>query len=200
MVTLVVILSAGFVVNWASAPNEPPNALVQSGDKTIEWAVGKNKWEGFICDRSDNFQSLMDGKTIEDLEYVKDGEQVSFKLAGVAPDKMTLTEYLLVENGNEKYNLVCMEYDLHYNAFNARFNPFGPSGFMFTVKPNVATVLSSSSEDYEPGNTIKGYRLVCTWGDNECEYSFIIRGDAFGLALSLRENEQGIEGARRSGS
>jgi len=35
----------------------------------------------------------------------------------------------------------------------------------------------SSLAAYEPGSTIKGYRLVCSWGGNECEYAFIIRSD-----------------------
>lgn len=177
-VTLVAVLSVGFAVNKINAPAEPPNITVQSGDKNIEWVVGKNKWNGSVFDRLDNFQWLMTDKTIDDLEYVRNGEQVLLEFDGSIPDSITLTEYVLLENGNEKYNLSGMEYDVHYNAFNARFNPFSPRDFNFTVEPNYATALSSNSADYQTGNTIKVYRIVCTWGGNECEYAFIVRGDA----------------------
>ena len=42
----------------------------------------------------------------------------------------------------------------------------------------MAAMLSSNSKDYEPENTIRGFKLICSWGDNECEYGFIITSDA----------------------
>ena len=36
----------------------------------------------------------------------------------------------------------------------------------------------SKRKDYEDGNTLRGFRLICTWGENECEYVFVIRTDA----------------------
>jgi hypothetical protein len=59
----------------------------------------------------------------------------------------------------------------------------------FAIKPNIATSLSSYSGDYLPGNTIKGYRLVVKWGENECEYAFIIRGDAAILMTTTPPDE-----------
>ena len=148
--------------------DEPPALIVQSGNMGIGWVVGKNKWNGSVYDRPDDLQCLMADKTIDDLDYVKNGEQITFKFDGIAPDSFVLTEYILRENGDAKYNIYGMEYDICSN----------PGGHVFTVKPNYATAFSSSSWDYAPGNTIKGYRLVCSWGRNECEYAFIIRGDA----------------------
>lgn len=58
-VALVSVLSVGFAVNKINVPAEPPDITVQSGDKSIEWVVGKNNWNGSIFDRLDNFQWLM---------------------------------------------------------------------------------------------------------------------------------------------
>ena len=48
----------------------------------------------------------------------------------------------------------------------------------FVLVSNPAALLSSASSDYEPGAIIRGFRLICEWGENECESVFIIRSDA----------------------
>ena len=48
----------------------------------------------------------------------------------------------------------------------------------FKLERHWAALLSSSSEDYKNGNTLRGFRLLCTWGENQCEYAFVIRTDA----------------------
>lgn len=47
----------------------------------------------------------------------------------------------------------------------------------FTLDENFLVYASSASEDYEPGAIIRGFRLVCTWGDNTQEVAFVIRTD-----------------------
>jgi beta-lactamase regulating signal transducer with metallopeptidase domain len=179
-VALVAVLFAGFAVNRASsaasaaAPAEPPSiGVVQLGGKDIGWVAGANKWNGSIYDRLDSFKNLMADKTIDDLVYVKNGQDIVVTFSQqYCPDGAKLTEYILRESGDEKYNIPGMDLDLQNDLIYKHV-----SGF--TVKPNYATALSSNSADYMPGNTIKGYRLVCTWNDgNECEYAFVIRGDA----------------------
>jgi len=48
----------------------------------------------------------------------------------------------------------------------------------FMLEMNPAVFLSSNSEDYLPGKTMRGFRLTCSWGENQCEYGFITRTDA----------------------
>jgi hypothetical protein len=48
----------------------------------------------------------------------------------------------------------------------------------FELDMHPAVFLSSNSEDYLPGKTMRGFKLTCSWGDNQCEYGFIIRTDA----------------------
>ncbi|MCL1793961.1 MAG: M56 family metallopeptidase [Oscillospiraceae bacterium] len=180
-VALVAVLSAGFAVNRASAPNEPPEITVKAGDYAIDWTVGLNKWNGDIYDRLDNFTEIMSHyRSTSNLPYIRNGETITITIDGIVPDSTTVTEYILNESGNRKYNAIGMSYDVHFSFWNNVFSRAinRSASFTITPEPNYATALSSFSGDYEPGNTIKGYGILCTWGDNECEYGFIIRGDA----------------------
>ena len=150
--------------------DEPPSITVMAGDISIGWQVGKNEWNGSIYDRMDNFHRIMSQTSFDDLPYVGNGETITIQFAGDVPESYTLTEYILRDTGDMKYNIPGMECVISFDS-----DGFGA----FFVEPNFATGLSSNSEDYLPGNTIKGYRLVCRWGRNVCEYGFIIRSDAF---------------------
>ena len=151
--------------------NDPPSITVMAGDVEIKWVVGKNTWNNADYDRLDNFQWIMSETTFDELPYVKNGEVISIQFDNnidSVPHTYTLTEHILREDGNLKYNIEGKEYE---------FNIYLTVGD-FIIEPNYAVLFSSYSWDYEPGNTIKGYRLICRWGDNSCEYAFIIRGDA----------------------
>ncbi len=180
-VALVVVLSVGFAVSRSTSPKEPPKIIIQYDGNEINWIVGKNKWNGSIYDREDNFKLIMSGTTTGELPYIKNGEDILIQLEGDVPDSAMLSEYILRENGEVKYNMG--------TSYNLRFGILNRKGD-FTLLPNPNTLLSSYSGDYVPGNTIKGYRLVCTWGGNECEYGFIIRSDAaFTVNQSLSNYE-----------
>jgi len=158
--------------------NEPSPIRVLADETEVSWFVALNKWNGAIFDRLDNFHVIMSETSFDDLPIVGNGETVTIQFLGDVPDSYTLTEFILRENGDLKFNVPGMEYDIAFDN-----NGFGE----FVVKPNISTALSSYSGDYDPGNTIKGYRLVVSWGDvedspltvRESEYTFIVRGDAF---------------------
>jgi hypothetical protein len=170
-ISILIILTAlaGCDNNNISKPDEAPAITVLAGDIEIEWTFGLDEWNGRVYDRRCNFQGLMSRMTVEDLMYVKNGETITIQFDGNAPDEYRLTEHILRETGDRKFNFDGMEYDISFDNDNKA---------MFTIEPNFAIALSSKSMDYEPGNTIKGYLLFARWGGNECEYGFIISGDA----------------------
>ena len=181
-VALVVVLSEGCILNRASTAvssedrlllpptNAPPNITVIAGDSEVNWAVGKNKWDGVPIEHMASFKRMMSQTSINDLPLSENGDEVYIHFDSKLPDSATLTEYILKENGNMKYNIDGMECTLKLESSGSKAS--------FTIQPNFATSLSSNSEDYLPGNTIKGYQLVCAWEKNECEYLFVLRGDA----------------------
>lgn len=151
------------------AQTEPPEILIKVGNKEMGYVVGLNQWDGAIYDREDTFHTIMkEGSDIE-VPYARLGESIEIEFKGATPDKYELRDHILRENGSIKYTekevvkipielvngKASFELDVHWSAF-----------------------LSSSSKDYELGGVLRGFRLICSWGENECEYGFVIRTDA----------------------
>ena len=167
----VILLSVGFAVNRLSTPNGPPTITVKAGGAEIFYTVGINKWGGVAYDRLDVFQMQRERISHRDIPYVANGGQITITINGKVPDSVVTTEYILSEDGERKYNTDTMSYDVNFEVLNRTA--------VLTLKPNYATALSSSiSADYALGAIIKGFSVVCTWGDDECEYGFAILGDA----------------------
>jgi len=158
-----------------SSITDLPIITIQSGDMEIGWVA--DKWNGNKSFNRDGFYEIMrdlewQDLTVEDLPYIKNGEEIIIFFNGAEPDSFTVTEFILNQNGSQKYNVEGMDYDLEFHA-----GVYRPR-HIFAVKHNLVTSLSSNSNDYLPGNTIKGYRIAAVWGVHEGEYAFIIRGDA----------------------
>ena len=49
--------------------------------------------------------------------------------------------------------------------------------YSFEIKKNMASALSSTY--VENKTDIRGFRVIASWGQNECENAFIMRTDAF---------------------
>ncbi|MCL2672263.1 MAG: M56 family metallopeptidase [Clostridiales bacterium] len=173
-VVALVALTLGFACDRLEPkremPTEPPNIQVQWGDMNLAVYRALNQWNGSIYDRMDTFQVILRETAVSDLPYIPNGDVIRIIFDGILPDSAELAEYILRENGDMKYNLSGEIYAL------PGFDRNGATSFR--ILANWATALSSNSGDYAPGAIIKGYRLICRWGENECEYAFIIRGDA----------------------
>lgn len=148
-------------------PDEPSALEVVSGSTTITYTVGKNEWNRCKYDREDTFKVL--AKENNEFEYFHLGDTIVIKFLDSAPDTIELYDYILNSDGTLKYTTAATE-PLNVELKDKKIE--------FELPANIAAVLSSNSKDYEPGATIRGFRLICTWGSNECEYAFIIRTDA----------------------
>ena len=171
-VALAAVLSVGFAVSRAGVPSEPPRITVTAERVEIFSVVGKNEWNGRVYDRPDNFEIQRERIFNRDMPYVKNGAKISISFGSHKPNSIELSEIILNENGTARWRT-----DEHAKTYDVSFLPFSGTG-TFKVEPNFATSLSSFSGDYAPGNTIKGYKMTCRWGNNECEYAFVILGDA----------------------
>ncbi|ROR22320.1 uncharacterized protein DUF4846 [Mobilisporobacter senegalensis] len=144
----------------------PPDITVKIEDQLINTEVGLNEWNGAVYDREDVFKTII--KQNNQIPYVQLGEMVQIEFKENNPDKITVTDYILTKEGNLKYSdkakeIIALEKE--------------DGAYRFQLKSNLASFLSSNSEDYKKGNTIRGFRILCNWGKNECEYGFILRTD-----------------------
>lgn len=148
---------------------QPPEITISAGDGQISYVTGLNQWNGAKYDREDTFHTIMKGTAPSDLPYIHFCEKVRIAFKGPVPDTVQLTDTILTREG-----------DIRYTSRETNIIPiaFQEAKGSFTMQAHMSAWLSSNSEDYKPGATIRGFRLTCTWGENECEYAFILRTDA----------------------
>ena len=111
---------------------------------------------------------MKEGSNI-DIPYIELGTTIEIEIKGIVPDRVELIDSVLNEDGDNKYTL---REDITTPI------TFSNRKGTFELDMHPAVFLSSNSEDYLPGKTMRGFKLNCSWGDNQCEYGFIVRTDA----------------------
>lgn len=160
-----------FFLILSTKANKPPVIKITVEGKEIEYTLGLNTWNGTKIDREDTFRYYMKRTFPEDLPYVLLGREIEIKFLGNVPDTVELADYILMEDGNIKYNLPP-------STTTPTPLTFKHKKASFILSENFAAFFSSQSADYEPGATIRGFRIYCKDGKNNWEYGFIIRTDA----------------------
>ena len=143
---------------------EPSEIITMAGDIQIGYVVGLNMWNHAVYDRECTFETIMKEDLKIEIPYVELETIIEIEIKGRVPDTIELKDSVLDENGVIKSRL--------------REDKTIPFTFSNELDINPAVFLSSNIEDYSPGRTTRGFRLTCSWGDNQCEYDFIIRTDA----------------------
>lgn len=156
----------GYLYISVKSPQEPPEVTIIIGDEQLDYVVGKNQWNGAKYDREDTFKTIMKKHLASELPYIEIGSTVIIKFANNPPGKITIYDILLDESGEQMYSekeIINIPVQLKKGKTS------------FEVEKHWASFLSSYYE--EDKTDIRGFRIVATWGQNECEYAFIIRTD-----------------------
>ena len=170
-VTIILIFIASiFMIGYfyisAKLSQEPPEVTINIGDKQLDYVVAKNQWNGAIYNRVDTFKTLMKNYSASELPYIKIGSTAIIKFTKNPPGKVTISDILIDDNGNQMYSekqIVNILVELKNGKTS------------FEVKKHSASGLSSYF--VEDKTDIRGFRIIATWGQNECEYAFIISTD-----------------------
>jgi hypothetical protein len=175
LICLLVIMVSYLVgcQDMKNTPQEPSEIMITIDNQTIDYVVGKNKWDGAVFDREDTFKTILKKDSKKVVPYIKLGKTLNIEFKENPPDTIEIFDYLLHEDGNKKYTskeIVQIPVKLKDGKCS------------FDFKENPAVFLSSKYDEYEAGRTLRGFKVICRWGKNEganeCEYGFIIRTDA----------------------
>lgn len=163
---LLFILVTSLFVGCQNSMAKVPGIRVTSGDSEIQQVSGLNKWDGAVYDRMENFLYYFD--IGNKPQYLEIGSEITIEFEGQQPDAVQITDAVLTESGKLKYaDAVTKQVEFTRQE----------ETFSFPLADHVAVYLSSDLADYEPKSVLRGFKLLCTWGENECEYAFIIRTD-----------------------
>lgn len=113
----------------------------------------------------------MDGKSMEQLPYIGLNEKIIIKTENFKTEEFKIFDYILTEDG-------CIRYQEKLTQTSVI--PVEDRIAAFTLAPNPAALLSSSSVDYEPGKTMRGFVLRADIHGSPFAFAFILRTDAHG--------------------
>ena len=167
-----------------SIPKEIPKISISIGGQSIRYVSAPNTWNGEMPNRKDTFKMIRDEFPTIEIPYIKLDEMVKIDFGKNPPDKIDILDCLINKNGDQRY-----EDKVAVKGVKPNFNE---GVYTFEIKKSMSAGLSSNSVSYEPGNTWRGYRIICSWGYNECEYAFIIRTDS-GWGVILPENQMEVK-------
>lgn len=161
---LILILAAFIVGCSYNSIKEPPEISITIGDKKIEYISAKNKWNGSIYDREDTFVTIL--KDQKDIPVFQNDSTVEISFKSNPPDEFRVLDILIDENGRQIYT------DKEIKSVPVEL--YGGK-YAFKIEKHLASFLSS--QYYPDKKDIRGFRMITSWGENECEYAFVIKTD-----------------------
>ena len=155
---------------------EPPDILISIDNKEIEYVSAKNKWDGSVYDREDTFVTIF--KEQRDIPIFENGSIAEISFKSNPPDEFKIMDILIDENGRQIYT------DKEIINIPVKLIDGKCS---FEIEKHLASSLSSY---YEPEKKdIRGFRMIASWGENECEYAFVIKTYDTDEILAIVQNE-----------
>ena len=143
------------------------NSNKQSGDD-LEIYYGNKKIN--IYDGDMSFAEMLKKEDVNNLIYVSNNEEITITCNNKKTQKVQITEHILNAEGEYKY-----KYEKEGKSIDVTNKG---NDYIFQIKPNVSTMLSSNGEDYNLGEVIKGYHISIDNGKDKKNFCFAIRGDA----------------------
>lgn len=144
------------LLKYASASlfsKDPANITLTAEDGVqLSWIVEKNVWHGVEYDREHTFVCYEKEGLLP--SQIDGGSAVTITINGTVPDWVTLREYALRSNEQSIYGDISL---------------LGELDFYFSGKSGSFTLPASD------GGSVRGYLLTCTWGENTCEYGFVVQ-------------------------
>lgn len=167
VIIFIILTNLLFIVCTSEkSSKEPPKITVTIGDKEIKYIIAKNQWDGAKYDREDTFKTILKKDSEADTLYIEIGKTAVISFNNYPPTKFTVSDILIDKNGNQMYsNKVITNIPVELEKGKCSFE----------IKKHPASFLSSKHEENKID--IRGFRITASWGENECEYAFVIRTD-----------------------
>lgn len=184
--TIIILLAAIMMAGctYQKSYQEPPELLISVEEKEeLQYIIAKNQWNGAKYDREDTFKTIMKEGSGIDVSSIEIGKTVVISFKNNPPDKFILYDILIDEKGEQIYS----DKEIEIVPVEIKDNKCS-----FKIGGHYASSLSSTYEENKMD--IRGYRMIASWGDNECEYAFIIKSFKSQQAISneVQEEEENL--------
>ncbi|MBD8497346.1 hypothetical protein [Paenibacillus arenosi] len=169
LIMITPVIAACSNETYTSASSDRVEVLFTTGNHSIPFATNSNSIKSAEkAIPTELFQSLIQD-TSKTIPYIKLGEKIQIDLKNNAPRSSELKEYLLRNDGTLKYKEeTAKTIDLAFQDGNGSF----------MLEENIASFLSSNTQDYEEGATLRGFHFVGEWDNRKEEFVFVVKTDA----------------------
>ncbi|AIQ53522.1 hypothetical protein [Paenibacillus sp. FSL R7-0331] len=163
---------------WSGGENteRPPVTVLADGSEIPATVRTADDGESDQEDRQAQYRVLMEQIEEADIPYIRLGETVEIHLGEENRAHYELTDVILLPDGSYKYKMPD-------NGPETVMISEGSGSFELGMNP--AAFLSSNTADYEPGATVRGFRLSGLSGGAQQEIFFVLRTDAGSIGPSL---------------
>ncbi|TVX93198.1 hypothetical protein [Paenibacillus agilis] len=168
---ILMLTACSYGTSSGGPSSEPVDITITTGNPPIALpTISKPIPDTKQTNHEDLFQSLIKD-TSKTVPYIQLGEKIQIELKDKAPQSYELKEYLLRDSGTLKYK----EETAKTITIDLTFQDGKGS---FILEENVASYLSSNTQDYEEGATLRGFHFVGEWTNKKEELVFVVRTDA----------------------
>lgn len=161
---IILVFTALLIGCTSNSIKDPPKISIFIDDKEIEYITAKNKWNGYYYDREDSLVTIL--KEQKDIPVIPYGSIVEIAFITNPPDKFNVSDILIDENGRQIYT----EKEIKNIPVELKKGKCS-----FEIERHFATSLSSYYYNDPDKKDIRGFRMIASWGENECEYTFVIK-------------------------
>jgi hypothetical protein len=152
----------------------PPMIEVFTEEGSISYVVGVNSWNGIQVRRLSTGELFMEWKI--PLKAVGKNEVITIKFPKNPPEKIQFQEINLTTGLREKILLDRQGYE-NLLAMNPPERKSGGYGVQLVSDYQISEIGEGEYQiicKENPERSIRQMSITCHWGENSCEYSFII--------------------------
>lgn len=148
---------------------EEPHLKIVAGEQEIQGIYYGNQYNQTREDIEKRLKKVMENDSWEELPYISLNEIVTIEAENFQTEEFAVFDYILTRTGTIRYN---------EKAVQTSVAPVKDGKATITLSTNLAVNLSSNSEDYLPGKTIRCFVIRTDIESSSFTFAFILRTDA----------------------
>lgn len=142
-----------FAISGCSNSEKSPDLTMTINQKTINVV----KIEDIPENNKELFKPSIEGKKSKEILHAQIGDNIILKFNNNAPDKATIQEYFLNDNGDILYT------DAEIKDIEISKDPKEKNKYSFIIEKSLVSGLSS--ESFEEKTDLRGYKITTNIGD-----------------------------------
>ncbi len=147
---------------------EEPQLKVTAGEQELRVIYYGDRYDETREEINKRLKQAMEDTSVEELPYVLLDEDIIISAENFQAAEFSATDYILKENGEIRYQ---------EKTAQTSVIPVNDGTAAYTLTSHPAAFLSSNSEDYEPGKSIRGILVRADIEGSSFAFAVILRTD-----------------------